>query len=281
MGRYYAQHDQEPAHVAEAIEQQYWPRFAGDALPRHREGQAVALADKLELLAGMFGIGAQPTGDKDPFGSRRAALGVLRILIEKKLALELGELLDRAFAAFVRVPAVQPGARGELETFVYDRLRSYLREQGYTANQISAVVDSRPTDVHLVPARLAAVQSFEAMPEAQTLSAANKRIVNILRKAADEAASAVDRARLAEAAERDLYAVFEKLDPLVSDRCAAGDYSGALTALATAKPAVDRFFDDVMVMADDPAVRSNRLALLRAVASTMNRVADISRLAVS
>jgi len=280
MGRYYAQHDGEPARVAEAIEQQYWPRFAGDALPRHHEAQAVALADKLELLAGMFGIGAQPTGDKDPFGLRRAALGMLRMLIEKKLPLRLDALMDMAFTAFNGVPAVQH-AHADLESFIYERLRGYLREQGYTVNQIAAVVDSRPTDIHLVPARLAAVQSFEAMPEAQTLSAANKRIVNILRKAADEAANAVDHARLADGAERDLYLVFQELEPLVSDRCAAGDYTGALTALATARPAVDRFFDDVMVMADDPAIRGNRLALLRGVASTMNRVADISRLAVS
>jgi glycyl-tRNA synthetase beta chain len=281
MGRYYAQHDGEPEAVARAIEQHYWPKFAGDALPEDGVAQAVALADKLEALTGLFGIGAQPTGDKDPFGLRRAALGVLRILIERRIALPLDRLLGMAFDAFAGVAGMRD-ARAELADFIYDRLRGYLREQGYSANQIAAVVDSRPNDIHLVPSRLAAVQSFEALPEAETLAAANKRIINILRKAEAEAqaAHAVDRARLAAGAEHDLYAVFEKLGPMVETRCASGDYAGALVALATAKPAVDKFFDDVMVMAEDPGVRANRLALLRGVASTMNRVADISKLAV-
>ena len=278
MGRYYAQHDGEPAAVADAIAQHYWPRFAGDALPEGGVAQAVALADKLESLAGMFGIGQVPTGDKDPFGLRRAALGVIRILIEKGLALPLPRLMQVAFEAFAGVPAVKD-ARTLLRDFVYDRLRGYLRESGYTANQIAAVVDGEPPDIHLVPARLAAVQSFESLPESGALAAANKRIVNILRKADSEAAAAVDRGRLAEGAERDLWLAFQKLEPVVDDHCARSDYAGALLALAAAKPAVDRFFDDVLVMSDDPAVRANRLALLRGVAQTMNRVADISKLA--
>ena len=279
MGRYYAEHDGEPPAVAKAIEQHYWPRFAGDALPEDGVAQAVALADKLEVLTGMFGIGAQPTGDKDPFGLRRAAVGVLRILIEKQVPLTLPELVSLSFEAFDSVPVLQD-AQSDVLAFLYDRLRGYLRELGYSANQIAAVVDAAPPQVHLVPARLAAVQSFEVMPEAQALAAANKRIVNILRKANADAGIEVDRARLADGAERDLYLAFEKLGPLVNDRCAAGDYSGALRELATAKVAVDRFFDDCMVMADDPAIRANRLALLRGVAGTMNRVADISKLAV-
>jgi glycyl-tRNA synthetase beta chain len=279
MGRYYAQHDGEPPAVADAIAQHYWPRFAGDALPESGVAQAVALADKLETLAGMFGIGQVPTGDKDPFGLRRAALGVIRILIEKGLALPLPELILLAFEAFDRVPAVHD-ARTDLATFIYDRLRGYLRDLGYTANQIAAVVDARPVDIHLVPTRLAAVRSFEALPESGALAAANKRIVNILRKADSEAAFAVDRARLAAGAEHDLWLAFQKLEPVVDDHCARSDFAGALLALAAAKPAVDRFFDDVLVMADDPAVRANRLALLRGVAQTMNRVADISKLAV-
>jgi glycyl-tRNA synthetase beta chain len=278
MGRYYAQHDGEPAAVADAIAQHYWPRFAGDDLPASGVAQAVALADKLEALAGLFGVGQAPTGDKDPFGLRRAALGVIRVLIEKQLALPLDELIGLAFGAFARVPAVQ-NARTELESFLYDRLRGYLREAGYTANQIAAVVDARPAAVHLVPARLAAVQSFEKLPEAAALASANKRIVNILKKSGDEAASAVDRARLTAGAEHDLYLAFQKLEPVVDDHCASGDYAGALMALATTRPVVDRFFDDVMVMTDDPAIRANRLALLAGVARTMNRVADISRLA--
>ncbi len=279
MGRYYAQHDGEPAAVADAIAQHYWPRFAGDALPAGGVAQAVALADKLEALAGLFGVGQVPTGDKDPFGLRRAALGVIRILVERQLALPLPELLALAFDAFDSVPAVKD-AQPALASFVYDRLRGYLREEGYTANQIAAVVDAEPAEIHLVPARLAAVQSFEALPESGALAAANKRIVNILRKSETEAAVAVDRSRLENGAEHDLWLAFQKLEPAVDADCGRGDFSSALKALATAKPAVDRFFDDVLVMAEDPAIRANRLALLRGIAQTMNRVADISKLAV-
>jgi glycyl-tRNA synthetase beta chain len=279
MGRYYAQHDGESAPVADAIAQHYWPRFAGDALPEGKVAQAVALADKLEALTGLFGIGQVPTGDKDPFGLRRAALGLIRILVERGLVLPLHELIALGFDAFRDVPAVKD-AKAPLATFIYDRLRGYLREEGYTANQIAAVVDAEPADVHLVPARLAAVQSFEALPESGALAAANKRIVNILRKSESEAAAAVDRSRLESGAEHDLWLAFQRLDPAVDDHFKRRDFTAALKALATAKPAVDRFFDDVLVMADDPAIRANRLALLRGIAQTMNRVADISKLAV-
>ena len=216
MGRYYAENDGEPAAIAAAIEQHYWPRFAGDALPEGPVAQAVALADKLETLAGMFGIGAQPTGDKDPFGLRRAALGVIRILIEQRLSPHLPVLVSHAFDAFKDVPAVLD-AHTTLENFIYDRLRGYLRDLGFTANQIAAVVDSRPAEVYLVPARLSAVQAFEKLPEAGSLAAANKRIVNILRKDESDAATAVDRARLTDGAEHDLYLAFQKLQPIVDD----------------------------------------------------------------
>ena len=278
MGRYYALHDGEPDSVADAIAQHYAPRFAGDALPDGPVAQAVALADKLEALAGLFGVGAQPTGDKDPFGLRRAALGVLRILIEKRVAAPLAGLVDAAFGTFVGVAAVKPD-RQALAGFLADRLRGHLREQGYTANQIEAVLASGLDRVDLVPDRLAAVKAFEALPGADALAAANKRIVNILRKSGGESAVAVDRALLAPGAEHDLWLAFQSLAPDVDAACARGDWTSALEALATAKPVVDRFFDDVMVMADDPAVRGNRLALLAGVAATMNRVADISRLA--
>jgi len=278
MGRYYANHDQESPVVAAAIEQHYWPRFAGDALPETPEAQAVALADKLETLAGMFGIGAQPTGDKDPFGLRRHAIGAIRIVVEKGLRVTLSELAGAAFRAFAGVPAVRD-AHTELENFIYERLRGYLRDAGYSSNQVEAVLCQRPARLDLVPAQAAAVRAFGELPEAETLAAANKRIVNILRKSGSEAAVAVDRARLADGAEHDLYLAFQKLEPVVVDRCSTGDFAGALLALASAKPAVDRFFDDVLVMADDPAIRANRLALLRGVAQTMNRVADISKLA--
>ncbi len=278
MGRYYALHDGEADAVADAIAEHYAPRFAGDALPEGPVAQAVALADKLEALAGLFGVGAQPTGDKDPFGLRRAALGVLRILIEKRIAAPLPGLVDAAFAAFEGVAAVKPD-RPALAAFLAERLRGHLREQGYTANQVEAVLAAGLDRVDLVPDRLAAVKAFEALPEADALAAANKRIVNILRKSGAEAAAAVDRALLAPGAEHDLWHAFQGLGPEVDAACARGDWAHALKALATAKPVVDRFFDDVMVMADDPAVRGNRLALLAGVASTMNRVADISRLA--
>jgi len=278
MGRYYATHDGEVPEVAAAIEQHYWPKGAGDRLPEAPVAQAVALADKLEALAGMFGIGQAPTGDKDPFGLRRAALGVIRILVERNQPVPLASLVDQAFAAFAGVPAVKPEPAAVLD-FVYDRLRGYLREQGYTANQVAAVLDARPDAIADLPARLSAVQAFAALPEAAALSAANKRIVNILKKSGGEAAAAVDRARLADGAEQDLYHAFQRLAPQVEADYGSGDFTGALKALATAKPAVDRYFDDVMVMADDPAIRANRLALLRGVAATMNRVADISKLA--
>ena len=278
MGRYYALADGEAAETADAIAQHYRPRYAGDALPEGPVAQAVALADKLETLAGLFGIGALPTGDKDPFGLRRAAIGLLRIVIEKRVALPLAYLIGLAFQAFNDVPATKP-VPDELADFLYERLRAHLREQGYTANQVEAVIGQRPDRVDLVPDRLAAVKAFESLPESAALSAANKRIVNILRKSDTDAAPGVDAARLTDGAERDLWNVFKSLADEVDRHFEHGDYERALVALATAKPAVDRFFDDVMVMVDDPDVRANRLALLDRVARTMNRVADISRLA--
>ena len=278
MGRYYAQHDREAPEVANAIAQHYWPRFAGDALPEGPIAQAVALADKLEALAGLFGVGQLPSGDKDPFGLRRAAIGVVRILVEKKLALPLPKLVDLAFDTFSGSAAVK-GTHAEVATFVYERLRGYLRDQGYSANQVSAVIDSQPPEIHLVPARLEAVRAFERLPEAEALAVANKRIGNILRKSESEAAPAVDRSLLGNGAEHDLYAKVQALLPVVHEHVGRGEYTEALCALATAKASVDRFFDDVLVMADDPVVRANRLALLRGLAEAMNQVADISKLA--
>jgi glycyl-tRNA synthetase beta chain len=209
---------------------------------------------------------------------RRHAIGIIRILVEKALPIALPDLINAAFQAFAGMPAVTD-ARAELASFVYERLRAYLRDSGYSANEAEAVLSQRPSRIDLVPAQAAAVRAFSELPEADTLAGANKRIINILRKSESEAAEVVDRGRLTEGAERDLYLAFQKLEPIVDDRCAAGDFAGALLALATAKPVVDKFFDDVLVMADDPAVRANRLALLRGVAQTMNRVADISKLA--
>jgi glycyl-tRNA synthetase beta chain len=279
MGRYYARHDGEAAEVADAIAEHYLPRYAGDALPGNAVAQSLALADKLDALAGMFEVGQLPTGDRDPFALRRAALGIIRTLIERKRRLSLAGLVDAAFDALGQQRAVSRPRDAVLD-FVYERLRGYLREGGYTANQVAAVVDSRPDFIDDLPERLEAVRAFEALPEALSLSAANKRIVNILRKAEGEGGGAVDRSVLVEGAERALHTAFHTLRPIVESRVTDGDFAAALQALASTKPAVDRFFDDVMVMADDPKIRGNRLALLREVAAIMNHVADISKLVV-
>lgn len=278
MGRYYALHDGEPPDIADAVAQHYWPRFAGDALPEGPVAQAVALADKLEALAALFGIGQAPTGDKDPFGLRRAAIGVVRILLEKRIDVPVEKLVELAFATFDGVPGFRPAPEGLL-TFVTDRLRGYLREQGGSANEVEALLATDGASLVSLPERLAAVRQFETLPEATALAAANKRIVNILRKSGTEARGDVDPALLADGAERDLWLAFERLTPEVERHHAKRDYAAALQSLASAKPVVDRFFDDVMVMVDEPAIRANRLALLRSVAATMNRVADIGRLA--
>jgi len=279
MGRYYAQHDGEAPAVAEAIAEHYWPRYAGDTLPQGATAQTLALADKLEALAGLFGAGQAPSGDKDPFGLRRAAIGIVRILIEKKLDVSLPKLVALAFDVFSGTPAVQ-SAHADVESFIYERLRVYLRELGYTANQVAAVVDSRPAAIHATPARLEAVKTFEQLPEAEALAAANKRVANILRKSESEAATAVDRSLLGNGAEHDLYAKVQALLPVVHAHVEHGEYAQALCALASAKTSVDRFFDDVLVMDQDSALRANRLALLRGLAEVMNGVADISKLAV-
>ncbi|HVS56322.1 MAG TPA: glycine--tRNA ligase subunit beta, partial [Casimicrobiaceae bacterium] len=278
MGRYYAEHDGEPPAVAAAIEQHYWPRFAGDALPADAVAQSVALGDKLLAMAEMFGIGNAPTGDKDPFGLRRAAVGVLRILMEKQLPLSLPKLVKLAFEAAKAVPGIDHRPE-DVETFLLERLRAYLREQGYSANQVDALLSLRPSRIDLVPAQMEAIRTFAALPEAEALAAANKRIGNILRKNESEVAPSVDRALLVDGAERELYAAVQELLPVVRDHVESGDYTSALRSLASARTCVDRFFDDVLVMADDGALRANRLALLRGLSEAMNQVADISKLA--
>ncbi len=277
MGRYYAQHDGEAPDVANAIEEHYRPRFADDALPASMVGVCVALADKLEALVGLFGIGERPTGDKDPFALRRHAIGVLRMLMEKRLAVGLDRLLAIAAGAFCAAKAYTD-ATGEVAAFVYDRLRGLLREQGYSANEIEAVVSLAPTRIDLVPDQLAAVRAFMRLPEAASLTAANKRIGNILKKA-DAVPAGFDPALLLEPAEKALAAAFEQVRPL-AERCfAQGDYTGMLKSLAPLKLPVDAFFDDVMVNVEDARIRANRLALLAELRATMNRVADLALLA--
>jgi glycyl-tRNA synthetase beta chain len=277
MGTYYARHDSEPADVANAIEEHYRPRFAGDALPTTKVGTCVALADKLETLIGLFGVGERPTGDRDPFALRRHALGVLRMLIEDRLALPLERLLAIGVAAFGNVKGFAD-PRADLEAFFFDRLRGLLRDDGYSANEIEAVVAMKPQRIDDVTPRLAAVRAFLALPEAESLAAANKRIGNILKKA-DGAPGAVDAALLFEPAEKELAAAFARIKPVTDSQFAAGDYAAMLTSLAPLKRPVDAFFDDVMVNVDDPKIRANRLALLAALRAQMNRVADLSLLA--
>ena len=275
MGGYYARHDGEPEAIALAIEDHYKPRFAGDALPRGEVGLAVALADKLETLAGLFGIGQLPTGDKDPFALRRHALGVIRMLIERGLALSLPQLVSAAFAAF---PAGHGDAREAVTQFLFERLTGYLREQGYSAHEVDAVVAVRPPWSQIT-ARLAAVRSFAALPEAPSLAAANKRVGNILKKSEVAAPAALDAALLKEPAESALAQAVADAAPVSRAAFERGDYTGSLQALAVLKAPVDAFFDAVMVNADDMALRNNRLALLAQLHGAMNRVADLSRLA--
>ena len=276
MGGYYARHDGEHEDVALAIEDHYKPRFAGDSLPRGQTGVVVALADKLETLAGLFGVGQMPTGDKDPFALRRQALGVIRMLIEHDLPLSVPGLLSAALSAFA------PGhgaVHAELSTFLYDRLVGLLREQGSTAQEVDAVIALRPDRLSDIPRRLAAVREFAALPESAALAAANKRVGNILKKAGDEVPAAVDGAWLKEPAEQALAAALAQVGPIADAAFEAGDCTASLRALAALKAPVDAFFDSVMVNAEDPVLRRNRLALLAALQRAMNRVADLSRLA--
>ncbi len=276
MGGYYARHDGETEAVAFAVEDHYKPRFAGDALPRGEVGVVVALADKLETLAGLFGIGQLPTGDKDPFALRRHALGVIRMLVERQLPLDVHALIATAFAAF---PAGHGPAQAEVGFFLRERLVGWLREGGYSVQEVDAVVAAGPERWAELPQRLAAVRNFAALPEAPALAAANKRVGNILKKSDATVATVVDTAQLVEPAERALHAALAAAAPLADAAFERGDYTASLQALAVLKAPVDAFFDGVMVNAEDPALRNNRLALLAALHRAMNRVADLSRLA--
>ncbi|MFZ5483078.1 MAG: glycine--tRNA ligase subunit beta [Pseudomonadota bacterium] len=278
MGRYYALHDGEEPRVADAIEQHYKPRFAGDTLADDNVALAVALAERLDTLVGMFGIGAIPTGDKDPFALRRAALGVLRMLMERYLPLDLRQLLDLAQAGFDQ-EQIATSTAVDVFQFMQERLRVYLKERGALQDEVESVVVQAPTRIDRVPARLAAVAGFRSLPEAQSLAAANKRIGNLLKKAG-ETGTGVDVALFESAAEADLHAALLAVRPEVESALANLDYTAALTRLAGLRAAVDRFFDEVMVMAEAPLVRANRLALLASLSATMNCVADLSELNV-
>jgi len=277
MGRYYAQHDGLAADIADAIEDHYKPRFAGDELPRGKVGTVVALADKLETLVGMFGIGQIPTGDRDPFALRRHALGTIRMLAEGNLDLPLNSLLTVAGSAFAAVEGFK-NAEAALADFIYDRLAGNLREQGYTAQEVDAVVSQRPQRLGDIVKRLAAVRAFSALPEAAALAAANKRVGNILKKVENPVEPTVDNALLKEAAEVALHDALVEVVPAADAAFVTGDYTESLTALAALRAPVDAFFDGVMVNADDPALRNNRLGLLAKLHAAMNQVADLSKL---
>ncbi|KFI06257.1 glycine--tRNA ligase subunit beta [Massilia sp. BSC265] len=284
MGTYYARHDGEHEEIALAASEHYQPRFAGDLLPSTNTGLAVALADKLETLVGIWGIGLQPTGEKDPFALRRHALGVMRMLVEKRLPLSLWDLVNDACALFqgqaAKVKEMRD-PRGEVIPFMLDRLRGMLRERGFSPNEVEAVLAQNPDRVDDVVQRLEAVQAFAALPESSSLAAANKRITNILKKNEDALPqdAALKQELLVEPAESALAAKMSALDGEVLGAFERSDFTGALKTLALMKDEVDAFFNDVMVMAEDVNLRNNRLALLSQLHAMMNRVADISKLA--
>ncbi len=277
MGMYYARHDGEPEEVGRACTEHYQPRFAGDALPSALISTVVALADKVETLVGIWGIGLVPTGEKDPFALRRHALGVLRIMLEKALPLDLTTLLQIGYAPFASLAEVT-NPLPALLTFCADRLRGLLRERGYQIDEIDAVLRDAPTRLDDLTARLDAVRAFAALPEANALAAANKRITNILKKSPGNT-FAVQPKLFAENAEQVLHAQLEKLTPIVQTHLAANRYTEALSTLAHLRLSVDAFFEKVMVNSEDEALRTNRLALLTQLHTQMNCIADLSKLA--
>ncbi|MDZ4097169.1 MAG: glycine--tRNA ligase subunit beta [Methylophilaceae bacterium] len=308
MGRYYAQHEKLGDDIAYAIEDHYKPRFAGDELPRNKVGICVALADKLETIVGMFGIGNEPTGDKDPFALRRHGLGIARILVEEKLPLDLDSLiflviqvlnndeiwytardndLARKYKAIQAGTATSTASLKSLITvdvhkvtnFVFERLVGYLREQNFTPQEIDAVISLNSQSLSDIPKRLHAVRLFSALPEAPALAAANKRVGNILKKSEVAIEAKIDNAKLVEPAEKALAEALAKVKPVADKAFEAGDYTASLQALAALKAPVDDFFDNVMVNADEPALKANRLGLLATLHQAMNRVADLSKLA--
>jgi len=277
MGRYYAQHEKLDNDVAFAIEDHYKPRFAGDELPRNQVGIAVALADKLETLVGLFCIGEKPTGDKDPFALRRQALGIIRMLIECELNIAFADLIEMSLKQF---KADDPAAvLASITEFCFDRLSVNLREQGATAQEVEAVLALNPRLLSEVPKRLEAVRAFSTLAEAPALAAANKRVGNILKKIEGTIESKINEALLQEPAEKVLAATLATIKPQADSLFERGDYTNSLKALAALKSPVDNFFDTVMVNADDPALKANRQGLLAMLHQAMNRVADLSKLA--
>ena len=279
MGRYYAQYENLNDDIAYAIEDHYKPRFAGDELPRNQVGVVVALADKLETLVGLFSIGEKPTGDKDPFGLRRQALGIIRMLIECKLSLEFSKLIQDVLSKFKAVSNTEAAMIQSIKEFCFDRLSVNLREQGASPQEVDAVLSLNPEILSDIPQRLAAVRTFSTLDQAPALAAANKRVSNILKKVEGEVKAEVNTNLLQEPAEIALNEAVSKVKPEADKLFENGDYTASLKTLAALKAPVDAFFDNVMVNADDPALKANRLGLLATLHQTMNRVADLSKLA--
>ena len=277
MGRYYAQHEQLDNDIAFAIEDHYKPRFAGDELPRTPVGIAVALADKLETLVGLFSIGEKPTGDKDPFALRRQALGIIRMLIECKLNVSFETLIDLALKPFNTDD--KASVLNAISEFCFDRLSVNLKEQGASSQEVDAVLALNPSLLSEIPKRLEAVRAFSALPEAPALAAANKRVSNILKKIEGDIQANINESLLQEPAEKALAAALAKIKPEADALFEKGDYTNSLKALAALKAPVDEFFDNVMVNADDPALKANRQGMLATLHQAMNRVADLSKLA--
>jgi glycyl-tRNA synthetase beta chain len=275
MGRYYAQHENLDDEVAYAIEDHYKPRFSGDELPRNQVGICVALADKLETLVGLFSIGEKPTGDKDPFALRRQALGIIRMLVDANLPLPFEALIQLALLQFDHDSEVLTS----IKAFCFDRLSVNLRDQGATAQEVDAVLSATPELLSEVPQRLAAVQHFSTLAEAPALAAANKRVSNILRKVEGDLSAEINPSLLQEPQEKALAEALAKTKPEADTLFEKGDYTASLQTLAALKAPVDDFFDNVMVNAEDPALKANRLGLLATLHQTMNRIADLSRLA--
>jgi glycyl-tRNA synthetase beta chain len=277
MGRYYATHDGEDAEVAAALDEQYMPRFAGDALPAGRVGQALAIAEKLDTLVGIFGIGQLPSGDKDPFALRRAALGALRIIIEKGLDIDLKATLEHAAETHTGL-FDNPQVIHQVFDFMMTRLKAYYADTGVAPDTFEAVLAQQPVQPLDFDARIKAVTAFRQLPEAEALAAANKRIGNILKKAEQAIPERVDPSRFTDTAEKALAAKIEAMAEIVAPLFAERDYEAALKALAALRPEVDSFFDEVMVMAEDAAVRTNRLALLQQLSGLFLEVADLGQL---
>jgi glycyl-tRNA synthetase beta chain len=279
MGAYYARHDGWGEVVADAIEDHYKPRFAGDELPRNQVGVVVALADKLETLVGMFGIGNLPTGDKDPFALRRHALGVIRMLIDGRMKLELDEIIGQAIAPFGSLIAESKGTLAAVHDFVVERLGGSLRDGGYSTQEVEAVVSRTDGYLFELPMKLNAVRTFLSLPEAASLAAANKRIKNILNKSENAWRNTVDTSLFVLVEEQALADALKSVAIRADSAWTSGQFEENLKALAALKDPVDAFFDKVMVNHDDPAIRANRLGLLATLHQAMNRVADLSKLA--